>query len=107
MNYIKQHKIQSLAFLAVGAACIAAGIGLTVHFNSSANAKQYLLEHNFTQPEITGLKLTCAEGTLRHFEFKALDKTGNEVEGYVCATRLFLSDNITIEKTTPKAKLKM
>lgn len=104
MKHITQRKIQSLAFLAVGAVAVATGIGLTVHFNSDSNSKQYLLEHGFTQPEITGLKWTCSEGTFRHFEFKAIDNTGNEVEGYVCATRLILSDNITIEKTTPASK---
>ena len=52
-----------------------------------------------------GYKWTCARGTLRTFEFRALDKEGNEVEGYVCATRLFLDDNITIEKTIHKPKM--
>lgn len=110
MKYQTEQKIKSFAFLAVGALTIAASIGMTVHFKSDSNSEQYLLEHGFTQPEITGLKWTCARGTLRTFEFKAIDKNGKEVEGYVCATRLFLEDNITIEKTTPssnKAKLKM
>lgn len=107
MKYYKQNKIQSLAFVAVGALTVAASVGMTFHFKSDSSSQQYLLEHGFTQPEITGLKWTCAEGSLRTFEFKAVDQTGNEVEGYVCATRLFLSDNITIEKTTPSKRLKM
>lgn len=110
MKYHTEQNMKSLAFLSVGALTIAVSVGMTIHFKSDSSSEKYLLENGFTQPEITGLKWTCAKGSLRTFEFKAVDKTGNNVEGYVCATRLFLSDNITIEKTisnSNKTKLKM
>lgn len=105
MNYKTKDTIKTIAFGAIAVAALGAILGLNVHYKSHTSSEEYLQQHGFTQTHIIGYKWTCARGTLRTFEFRALDKEGNEVEGYVCATRLFLDDNITIEKTIHKPKM--
>lgn len=105
MKYQTEQKIKSIAFGALALGAIVAMFGATIQFKSDSSSEEYLLSQGFTKPHITGYKWTCSKGTLRTFEFQAVDKNGNDVEGYVCATRLFMSDNITIEKTTPKPKM--
>lgn len=76
-------------------------ISVHTYYNNEDYQKDYLLENGFRNPEITGYKWTCAQNTLLKFTFKAVDIKGNNVEGYVCAKRLIMSDNITIEKSIP------
>lgn len=106
MNYKTKDKIKTIAFGAIAVAVIGGILAMNIHYKSNASSEEYLQQNGFTQTHITGYKWTCARGTLRTFEFRAVDKNGNDVEGYVCATRLFLDDNITIEKIN-KSKPKM
>lgn len=102
MNYRLKEKIKTASFLFLGGAAIVGIIGINLHYMSDDSSKEFLIENGFKDPIITGFKFTCTKGTLRRFEFHAIDKNGDEVDGYVCATRLFLDDNITIENRKPK-----
>ena len=92
------------AFLTMGVIAVAA-IGITISVTGNAPEKtQELLskEYNLHDIKVGDYNFWCAKNTLVRRHFEAKNDKNEEVEGSVCAGRLFLSDSVEIKK-----KLKM
>lgn len=78
-----------------------AAIGITISVTGNAPEKtQELLskEYHLHDIKVGGYNYWCAKNTLIRRNFEAKNEKGEEVEGSVCAGRLFMSDSVEIKK---------
>lgn len=67
MNYHLKEKNKTASFLFLGCATIVGMIAINLHYMFDDSSKEFLLEHGYQNPTITGFKFTCSKGTLRRF----------------------------------------
>jgi hypothetical protein len=88
------------AFIAMGIVAVAT-IGLTInHVGNAPEKTEQLLstKYNLHDINVGGYNYWCAKGTLVRRNFEAKNEKNEQVEGSVCAGRLFLSDDVEIKR---------